>query len=1660
MKPTTKVPDPTEVSVRTTRRSSRGSMRCLQLLSFYLIPALALVNVKPSLAQDPPDAAMGMTPQGTYHSGDFDFVDMTTGRLNLHIPLVVDHSQRGNLNFTYSLTYTSTGAWTSVCVTIQCLNHRIVPPKYGVSSPVYVNDGTLSTPFRLHIHDTSVDPAYNANIYWVYEGGWGIGTAHPISGAVGKSIDGSGISASVGNCAGPAGNVVTSRKGVQFDYPSPCSSYIEDANGNEWANSTDTLGRSWNSAGSTVTGCPTGGPVAPSSSVLLSIPGPANINGGVRTIKLCYSVINVQTSFNYMGYVEYSGNATLLSGIVLSDGTTWRFDYDNSGSGTHFGDLTAVYPPTGGHISYTWATSQLGCGASGPGDVRVRTVATRTVYDGTNSNTWTYTLGSPTNTIKDPLGNDTAYTYFFTNTSGCLVSQVQAYSGTGNTRTLLKTTAKSYLSLPNPFYFDLNELTCDNPNPTCLTQTLLQSTTTTWANGQQSQDLLTYDSALQFGDGSGGYQTGNSYTSSYGLVLSESHSDYGNPSAGPVLSKTNTTYQALSGPNASSYLAANILELPSSVIVTDGSTPANVCAETDYGYDESSADPSGVTMQHVSAPNSVRGNLTSVTQQLFTNPCSSPNPSKTPLTTTKHVYDTGMIHTSTDPRTNMTTYAYSPTFYGAYVTQTTFPPTNSPNPANHIISGNYDFNTGLLTGFTDQNNNTTNYTYDVMLRPTNVTYASPDGGQTNFNYANPTTVEMKKSIDGTRWTDSFVYYDGLGRESRSMSINDEASPYDQVDTCYDADGRISFKSYPYQGNGTSTPKVCSGAGDAFLYDPLNRVTQVTHSDNSTVLTSYTGRATSVQDEGNGTQRVQRISQVDGLGRLASICEVSSATQLGTGGTALSSCGQDIAGPGFLTTYTYDALSNLTSVSQGGYLPRSFAYDSLSRLVTAANPEAGTTTYKYDSDTNCSVPNSFATLLVSKVDARGIRTCMRYDALNRLTQKNYSDSTPAASFNFDETLAYGVALANTTGRASSEATASPNPTGEVFSYDKLGRVRINSQCTPQNCNGSTVFPITYTYDLLGDTLTATNGMGVTLTYPPYNRALRLMAMTSSLSDANHPGTLLSSPHYNAAGSVTSASIGNPGSSVSETRSYDGRLRLMNITDGPIYSVTIPTTNGYAPNGNILQAIDSANTTWSYSYDEMNRLCNANHSSTLPQCHQSATITYGYDRFGNMWQGDGGLSISFTGNNNRIDGLNSHYDAAGNLLYDGLTTYTYDSENRIISATNASGTSSYMYDVAGRRIRKTTPSGGTVDFLYDLGGHEIAQVTSAGSWTRGEVYAGGRHLATYSGGTGGTTVFNFSDWLGTERARSAPGATTACETISSLPFGDGMATNGSCGDPSPMHFTGKERDSESGLDNFGARYDSSQYGRFMTPDPLGGHPEDPQTLNRYSYVRNNPLSLTDPTGLDFYIGCGNIDHSGCTQVQIDRNNKNKTWVQADKNGNATVITSDSIRAGQNTATVDERGVQINEQQGIYFDNPASHTTDANGSDVNHNPIDVEGSGKLDDFTIHINGNCSGTCLSSGTWTYNGASGPDPGLVLLERGAFKIPGEDILSFFGGGEHPQSDQYRLGGPGCQQIVSCPNSPHISIPYDPKAGVPGFHVDAHGDWLGHAADVRRQSVE
>jgi RHS repeat-associated protein len=155
--------------------------------------------------------------------------------------------------------------------------------------------------------------------------------------------------------------------------------------------------------------------------------------------------------------------------------------------------------------------------------------------------------------------------------------------------------------------------------------------------------------------------------------------------------------------------------------------------------------------------------------------------------------------------------------------------------------------------------------------------------------------------------------------------------------------------------------------------------------------------------------------------------------------------------------------------------------------------------------------------------------------------------------------------------------------------------------------------------------------------------------------------------------------------------------------------------------------------------------------------------------------------------------------------------------------------------------------TNQYLVGLGGEQVTELDGSDDWLHTNVWAGGRLLATYDGFG---IHFPLTDPLGTKRIQAnAYGAVD--ETCFSLPYGDGLNCIGD--DATEHHFTGKERDTESGNDYFEARYYSSAMGRFMSPDwSAKAEPvpyaklDDPQTLNLYGYVRNNPLTHADADG----------------------------------------------------------------------------------------------------------------------------------------------------------------------------------------------------------------------
>ena len=328
-----------------------------------------------------------------------------------------------------------------------------------------------------------------------------------------------------------------------------------------------------------------------------------------------------------------------------------------------------------------------------------------------------------------------------------------------------------------------------------------------------------------------------------------------------------------------------------------------------------------------------------------------------------------------------------------------------------------------------------------------------------------------------------------------------------------------------------------------------------------------------------------------------------------------------------------------------------------------------------------------------------------------------------------------------------------------------------------------------------------------------------------------------------------------SSVFSSPSFSASTASGSLTGGtsaPLYNWAI---SNYAPNGDVLAMTDSVMGTWSYSYDDFNRLTSG---SATAGADNGLTLGWTYDRYGNRWAqnatGSGNVSavqpqLSFSGNNNRVDGWS--YDADGNLLNDGRNNYVYDAEGRIVSL---NGQPTYVYDAEGRRVAKYSGSTLTAHYLLDLGGNQITELNSSGNWVHSNVFApGGRMLATYEGPSGpvpNTYHFHLTDWLGTNRMQTNAAGSQE-EVCYSYPFGDGLSCTGT--DATEHHFTGKERDTESGNDYFGARYYASSMGRFMSPDWSAKEEpvpyaklDNPQTLNLYAYMRNNPLGGVDPDG----------------------------------------------------------------------------------------------------------------------------------------------------------------------------------------------------------------------
>jgi len=908
----------------------------------------------------------------------------------------------------------------------------------------------------------------------------------------------------------------------------------------------------------------------------------------------------------------------------------------------------------------------------------------------------------------------------------------------------------------------------------------------------------------------------------YSCATSSTYNSYGLPLqtvqylCNGTADSRNTSYSYMSFSN-------NLNEFWEEVTVTDtiGGNPYPV-SDTKYIYDATTP-TSTSTLQHVN-PTGSRANLTNV--QYSTG-------ART-LSKTISYFDTGNIHQVTDVNGGVTTYAYGDC-NNSFPTQETLPVTT--------LSLSYVWNCtgGFMTQTTDENAKITSTLYSdkYFWRPASI--SDPTGATISFAYATPNTSESSL-VFGSSTVDVLTTRDSFGRVILNQTKQSPSSAvYDTTETDYDPVGRPIREVLPYSASAGQLCPTCPAITTS--YDPMGRPLQVTDAGGGKTTYSYNANDTLITQgpAPAGEHAKSRQIEYDALGRVISVCEVSA--YYGSG-----SCGQTTPATGFptMTLYGGDAYSSYQgSVPANQPAPptpfaqnpqrRSYIFDELGRLLSFSFPETSGTNV-YDSDTTCT--GAFSGDLVRHSDPVGNTTCYTYDALHRPSSITYSGpyatSTPNKYFVYDAATVAGTAMSNAKGRLAEAYTATCSTCSKItdigFSYSARGEGTDLYESTP---NSGGYYHVTNQFAANG-TVSQLSGLpGL----PTISYALDGEGRASVVSASSGTTPVLSTV-YNAASEALTVGLG---SGDSDVFGYDANTYRMTQYTFNVSSKSVKGTLAWNPNGtlqnlSISDPFNAPNTqNCAYLYDDMSRVCSANCGSAWQQA-------FSYDQFGNISK-SGSMSFQPTYNpaTNQMTEVGSSaptYDANGNVLNDFLHGYTWDAAGRPVSIDGVGVT----YDALGRKVEQYS-LGLYSQVVYAPTGQKLA-LMSKQALQKAFVPLPGGLTAVYS--PAGLTYYRHPDWQGSSRFAST--ATQGFYSSTAYgPFGEPYAQAGTA----DVSFTGQNQDTSPAVYDFPAREYGIQ-GRWPSPDPFFGSIDatNPQSLNRYAYVANNPLNRIDPSGL-YYI-----------------------------------------------------------------------------------------------------------------------------------------------------------------------------------------------------------------
>lgn len=1170
---------------------------------------------------------------------------------------------------------------------------------------------------------------------------------------------------------------------------------------------------------------------------------------------------------NQGGFVQF--NPSVLSEIVLPNGLSYKFSYNN------YGELDKVIYPTGGYQRYQYAAvSAIGV-FTDPYTQGSRGMISRWLSPngtgGADESQWQYSTGFSPMTMTAPDGTVTeTYLYYsmtnFDNQFGYqdarqgMVTEERVYTSQGGA--MLRRSLYSYgvtTSVPTKpsgsgFYTAYRNARLEKEVSILLdTGGMALAKTDTYEytdNGLQFSTGLDQTAATETH-----FQSIDQSTAQSGLITA----------IPPGTTATRLERVFLNNPT---YASRYILGLPTSLIlkgIVSGSVQR--VAQTDFSYDESAYpllsydDLTGA--DYTDPGSSARGNVTTTTRYVDA-------AATIPLTTHSQYDQCGNLRNAWDERNIQSQTEYSATYKHAFATKVT---TAIPDPSGQhgsivpfISTSTFD-STGLVLTTTDANGQTTSYSYqtdegplDPLNRVRKIT--RPDGGWTKYSFGETlgnlfTLTETKR--DATRTTQSYQYVDPLGRPSRTFESAGGTS-YIAKDTIYDNQNRVSKVSNPYRTSTRDGVALESHTSDwtTSIYDSLDRTITVIYPDASEAHTTYEGIYTTLTDPA-GKQTRQKS---DALGRVVRVDEPNSSGSIGA-----------FDSPTQATYYDYDTQGNLVHIMQGSnpVQHRYFKYDALGRLTyehnvelaaayTISDPVTGHSNWSrklvYD-ETLTVAPNvteTFSGLLTHMHDARGIQTQFLYDKLNRVYETSYSDGTPTRTSKYDQPKDQPENTYFNKGRlthALTAATASIPATEQIYNYDRLGHVTSHQQTV-----GTQAYLMTYEYNLAGALISQTYPSGRKVDYQ-FDDGGRLSEVSSGTT------TYANQFDYESpTGILKAVAIGGN----VESYVYNSRIQIQSVDltrNGTQlqhydykYGVYDPATNTVDPskNNNQIAQIEGFIATqkqWqqSFTYDNSARLKTAREFRG-DNNQRSYLVNYDYDVFGNRYQKQTQNSdnpfpqvwvedTQIDQNTNRFN-TGVTYDAAGNVLVDSKfrnLKFEYDANNRQKESRNLDDSSpiTSVFDAGGQRVATQVGGSLTNVMVYDVSGKLIAEYGPTGP-------------------TSGTQYI-FNDPQGSPRVISNSQGVVSRHDY--LPFGEELGSVGlrsttpGYGAPNAARqkYAGMEFNENTNMSHTLWRQYDSYSARWTATDPYQGSMNlaEPQSFNRYSYVNNDPVNHVDSLGL---------------------------------------------------------------------------------------------------------------------------------------------------------------------------------------------------------------------